>query len=167
MLCNPAGKDETLGVEDISMESALDTCCDYFSSHKNEMIREQAWLLYEAAEPITKWVSKLREKEEFKERVEAVRRKVEENRYRLEVSMPVQEVNTYTLEFIGTYSDVKKRFAKACQNLQEGKWDYNDIAHLADRADFEDYADGCFNQTHNLEGFNQRIEKVKDDYKAR
>ena len=91
---------------------------------------------------------------------------LEENRYKLVVSMPIQELNSYEIEFVGTYSDVKKRFAATCKNLREGKLEYGDVAALADRADFKDYAEGYWKQTYNLEGFNQLIEKVKDDYKA-
>ncbi len=106
------------------------------------------------------------ETRELKERVKAVRRKVEENRYKLVVYMPIQEENEYRIEFVGTYSDVKNRFAGVCKNLREGKREYGDVAGLANRADFMNYAQSYWKQTYNLEGFNQLIEKVKDDYKA-
>ncbi len=94
------------------------------------------------------------------------RKKAEENRYRLVVDMPIQEENNYRIEFVGSYSDVKNRFAATCKNLREGKREYGDVAGLADRADFLSWAEGYWKQTYNLEGFNQLIEKVADDYEA-
>ncbi len=96
----------------------------------------------------------------------AGRKKAKESRYKLVVHMPIQEENEYRVEFVGTYSDVKKRFAAACKNLREGKREYGDVAGLADRADFMNWAEGYWKQTYNLEGFNQLIKKVEKDYEA-
>ena len=133
--------------------------------HEDKRIRTLADELAKSVELITEWVDQQRNKEKFKKRVEAVRSKVEENRYKLVVNMPIQELNSYQVEFVGTYSDVKKRFAAACKNLREGKMEYGDVAGLADHAEFKDWAEGYWKQTYNLEGFNQLIKKVEKDYK--
>ena len=103
-----------------------------------------------------------------REKLEAARKKVNENLYSLKTILPAQEHNSYYVEFVGTYDDIKERYKKAIQNLQEGKWEWDDTVALADSYLFESYAEvdcGC-DQNYNLKGFNQRIEKVKDDYKV-
>jgi len=102
----------------------------------------------------------------IRKKLEAARKKVNENHYKLVVYMPIQEENEYRVEFVGTYNGVKNRYAKACKNLREGKREYGDVAGLADRVDFRNYAEGYWKQTYNLEGFNQLIKKVENDYEA-
>jgi len=102
----------------------------------------------------------------IRKKLKAARQKVNENRYKLVAYMPIQEENEYRIEFVGTYSDVKNRFAKVCRNLREGKREYNDVADLADAANFMNYAEGYWKQKYNLEGFNRLIKKVENDYEA-
>ena len=103
-------------------------------------------------------------------KLEAARQKVNENRYSLCVNLSCVEPNEYCVEFIGTYDDVKKRYAQALQNLREGKWEYEDTVGLANRQIYCDYAEGSFAvgpRSYPLEDFNKRIVKVEKDYKPR
>lgn len=96
----------------------------------------------------------------------AIRKKVNENRYSLKWMLPAQETNTYYVEFVGTYDDVKKRYEKAIQNLREGKWEWSDTVGLADQYFFDSWAESsCTDNWCIKDGFNRRIKKVKKDYK--
>jgi len=100
-------------------------------------------------------------------KLEAARQKVNENRYSLRVHLSCVEHNDYYVEFVGTYDDVKKRYAQALQNLREGKWEYEDTVGLANRHIECNYAEGsCFvdPRSYPLKDFNKMIEKVEKDY---